>query len=279
LKTYISSPAAIKATLLREPLDHVAARSLLASLDETSCDVLLEALCDAQSRTTRRLIYDRLREFGPALAPRLSQRLEGAPWYFVRNILGLMRDTAMVDGSTAEFAGAALFRYLNHEQEQVRVEALRLLLDDPAARGLAIRQALGDSSERVLRLALTNLGTSEGQTLSVVTPDVETRLLRLIDAAAHPEDLLARAVSALVDASPSMSVRDRLLGMATRRTLVLRRMVLADPQPLVLAALEVLAARYAKDPKVVEALTLASTHADSRIRDAVKGTNQRTRAA
>ena len=191
-----------------------------------------------------------------------------------------MRDTAMVDGSTAEFAGAALFRYLNHEQEQVRVEALRLLLEDPAARGLAIRQALGDSSERVLRLALTNLGPSEGQSLlSVVTPDVELRLLRLIDAAAHPEELLARAVGALVDASPSMGVRDRLLAIATRRTLVLRRMVLADPQPLVIAALEVLAARYAKDPRVVEALKLASGHADSRIRDAVKRTNHRTRAA
>jgi hypothetical protein len=173
-----------------------------------------------------------------------------------------------------------LFRYLNHEQEQVRVEALRLLLEDPAARGLAIRQALGDPSERVLRLALTNLGTNEGQsTLSVVTPDVETRLLRLIDAATHPEELLARAVTALIDASPSIGVRDRLLAIATRRTLVLRRMVLADPQPLVIAALEVLAARYAKDSKVIEALKIASAHADSRIRDAVKRTNQRTRAA
>jgi len=107
LRNYISSPIAIKATLLREPLDQVAARSLLTSLGEDSCDVLLEVLCDAEGRATRRLIYDRLREFGPALAPRLSQRLEGAPWYFVRNLLALMRDTAMVDGSTAEFAGAA----------------------------------------------------------------------------------------------------------------------------------------------------------------------------
>jgi len=112
-----------------------------------------------------------------------------------------------------------------------------------------------------------------------VTPEVEARLLRLIDNAAHPEELLSRAVSALVDASPSMSVRDRLLAIATRRTLVLRRMVLADPQPLVIAALEVLAARYAKDSKVIEALKLAAAHTDSRVREAVKRTNQRTRAA
>ena len=125
MKAYISSPVAIKATLLREPLDQVAARALLASLDERACDALLEALCEAESRTTRRLIYDRLREYGPALAPLLSRRLEGAPWYFVRNLLALMRDTANVDGTTADIAGATLFRYLGHEQEQVRVEALR----------------------------------------------------------------------------------------------------------------------------------------------------------
>ncbi len=280
LKELIVSPAALRATLLREPLDQGMARALLASLDERACDTLLDVLCEAEARTTRRLVYDRLREYGPSLAPLLASRLDGAPWYFVRNLLALMRDSTSVDGGAADVTGSALFRFLDHRHEQVRVEALRLLVADAAARDLAIRHALDDSSERVVRVAIEMLAMGgHAERRRALAPDLVQRLVRFIDAAAHGEELVARAVRALVDASPSPVVRDPLLALATRRTLVLRRLMLVDARPVVVAALEVLAARYAQDTKVTTVMALAARHQDARIRNAVKPAARRADAA
>ena len=280
LHALVVSPAALKATLLREPLDQGVARTLLASLDASAVDALLDVLCDAKGRTTRRLVYDRLREYGPSLAPQLTRRLNGAPWYFVRNLLALMRDTSISDGGASDVAGTTLFRFLDHQHEQVRVEALRLLVAEPSARDQAIRHALDDASERVVRVAIELVGTEEGpERRGALAPELVQRLLRFIEAGEHAEDLRAGAVRALADAAPGIVVRDPLLSIATRRTLVLRRLVLVEARPLVLAALEVLATRYARDARTAPVLTLASRHHDPRIRNTVKDAALRASAA
>lgn len=279
LQTLVFSPAAIKATLLREPLDQAMARALLASLDDSACETLLDVLSDAESRSTRRLVYDRLREYGPSLTAHLIGRLDGAPWYFVRNLLTLMRDTAALDAGT-DVTGSTLFRFLSHQHEQVRVEALRLLVSDPASREPAIRHALDDRSERVVRVVIDLLGSDEvRERRATLASDLVQRLLRFIGSGDRDEELRARAVRALTDAAPSILVRDPLLAISSRRTLVFRRLVLAEARPVVLAALEVLAARYAADAKVAAVLSLAVRHPDARVRGVIAAAKRHEQAA
>jgi len=270
IESLMVSPAAVRSVLLRDPLDVPVARTLLSSLDLRATDVLLEVLRDAEGRATRRLVYDRLRELGSGLVPHLIPRLDGAPWYFVRNLLALLRDTS--GGQDGSAASAALLRsFLDHPQEQVRLEALRLLVADAETRDTAIRQALDDRSERVIGAALELLATeSSGSNRRPASSEVGRRLLRFVETDAHTEALQARAVRALAHVAPAASIRDALLGLVSRRTWLAKRLALSEPKPVMLAALEVLALRYASDPQSGQVLDLALRDDDTRIRSAAQ---------
>jgi hypothetical protein len=278
LHAVIVSPSGVRQSLLRDPLDHAVARALLASLDVSAAEALLEVLRDAEQRATRRLVYDRLREFGPALAPTLKAHLEGAPWYLVRNLLALLRDTASTDAGSGENATTTLYRYLDHDHEQVRVEALRLMLADTVARDAAIRRVLADPSDRVLRLALEALTNDESESRRPsLSPDLAQRLCAFIETGAREEALRVRAVRALGDAPASLRVRDLLLSLTTKRSRMLRRVALADESPLMIAALESLARRFATEPKCAPVVELAASHGDARIREAIARGRARAR--
>nr|MCU0636347.1 hypothetical protein [Gemmatimonadaceae bacterium] len=277
IQAHLVSPSAVRAVLMRDPVDQGAARALLASLDIAATEVLLDVLRDASGRTTRRIVYDRLREFGPSITPQLTRRLDSEAWYFVRNLLALLRDIGSAEGGQAD--ATILFPYLDHSHEQVRLEALRLLVAEPLTRDAAVRRVLDDGSDRVVRVALESLANVEGATRRALSPELVQRLLRFVEAAVHADDLIARAVRALGDAAPSLAIRDLLLGLTTKRTLVLRRLALLEPRPAMLAALEVLALRYRRDVRGASVLALAERAADGRIREAVQGLPVRTLAA
>jgi hypothetical protein len=279
LREMVYSPRTVTSVLLREPLDHTAARALLASLGPVAAPALLDVLRDAQSRATRRLVYDRLREFGAGLAPLLLPRLDNAPWYVVRNLLALLRDTALADGATIDTASATLFGFLSHPHEQVRVESLRLLAGDAATRDRALRRSLDDPSPRVIGVAIELLAADDGASRrSLLSPDLVRRLLRVLETTTD-EEQQCRIVRALSDASPAAAVRDQLVGFTTRKTLVLRRVVLADVSSVMLAAVDVLARRYANDPKVTVILDLAKAHDDARLREAAHASTTPPRTA
>ncbi len=270
LEELIVSPSAIRSVLLREPLDLPVARTLLTSLDQRATEVLLDVLRDAEGRAIRRLVYDHLREFGPKIMPQLIARLDGAPWYFVRNLLALLRDTAAT-GEASHSPAASLRSFLDHPQEQVRLEALRLLVADNAARDSALRHALDDRSERVVSTAIELLASDlPPAQRPVLSAELGRRLLRFVEAGAHPESLQVRAVRALADVTPGTSIRDVLLGLVSRRTWLVRRLALNEPKPIMLAALEVLAARYASDPASGVVLDLAVADSDPRVRAAAR---------
>jgi hypothetical protein len=267
LEALVRSPEGIRAILLRDPLDQGAARALLASLDLSAVEVLLDVLRDAQARGTRRMVYDRLRELGPGVLPHLTPRLEGAPWYFVRNLLALLRDVGTTDGR-GEAGPLALMAFLSHTHEQVRLEALRLLVTDARGREAAIRRVLDDPSDRVVRVALEALGTNEGAVRGTLSFELTQRLVGFVESPGRDPELVARALRALADAVPGPRVRDLLLARCTRKTLILRRTVLTDPSPVSLAAIEVLAHRFARDARVAPVLALAARSADHRVRGA-----------
>jgi len=280
LQALIVSPAAIKAVLLKDPLDQAVARTLLASLDAHATETLLDVLRDADGRTTRRLVYDRLRDLGASLAPQFVKRLDGAAWYFVRNLLALLRDAASADSESAGSSNSMLFRFLDHQHEQVRVEALRLLVADMSARDAAIRFVLDDKSERVVSVALELL-TAEGEDAerANLSPDLARRLLHFVQTGAHGEGSTVRAMRALAGAPASIPVRDMLLGMTSRRTWLMRKLALEDAGPTMLAALEVLATRYSADPRTQSVLALASRSPDARVRDTAARISRRARGS
>jgi len=262
MRSAVTSPETLLRTLLREPFDLTSARALLDDLDLGAAPVLLDALERARLRSARRLLLTTLTNFGPALVPLLLQRLEASPpWYFVRNLLLLLRDASAVDAAaTGPQAGQrSLLTFLDHAQEQVRVEALRLLVELPTDREAAIRRALDDRSERVVTLAIDALSSPTAAPSAVGSARLErelaNRLMRLVDAKAHDPDLLARAIRLLTLTSNPM-VRDWLLAQVSKSSRFWRRLLLADTRPTVLAALHVLAVRYATDPRVVPVLAL-----------------------
>ncbi len=280
LHELILSPASIRRILLKEPPDLTSARLLLSTLDERAIEPLLDVLGEADNRTIRRLVYDRLREFGTRLAPHLTPRLESGRWYVVRNALALLHDVAASDPANVGGHRITLVAFQSHAHEQVRVESLRLLAADARTRELALRRALDDASPRVLGMAIDLLTSDDGSdTGHRISPDIVRRLIRLIELPELDPDLRARGVRPLGDAAQSATIRDLLLSLVTRRTLVLRRVVLVDVGPVMLAALDVLAAGYFRDGKVEPVLKAAMEHDDATIRDVVHRARRRRGAA
>jgi hypothetical protein len=263
LRRAMTAPETLLRTLLREPFDVSSARTLLEDLDLSAAPVLLDALERARARSARRLLLTTLTGFGPALVPLLLQRLEASPpWYFVRNLLLLLRDLSADDAASmgVHTSHRSMLSFMDHAQEQVRLEALRLLVDLPADRDAALRRALDDRSERVVTLAVDALASAaaaaSASTSATMGRELSNRLMRLVDAKDFEPELLARAIRVLVLTSHPM-VRDWLLSHVARTSRILRRLTLADARPSVLSALHVLAVRYATDPRVAPVLALA----------------------
>ncbi len=277
VRRLLAAPAVVNAVLLRDPLDQVMARSLLASLDDSARDLLLDALRDANSRTARRLILGRLRECGASLEPLLLVRMTDAPWYFARNLLTLLRDIVGTDVAVTGVATniapdkirtIALQQLTEHQHEHVRLEATRILLADASTRETAIRRALDDPADRVILLALETLASQE-LPARVLLPNVVKRLLRIIESETLSVEARTRAIKLLSHVPANAIVRDVLLTLATVRTRILRRIVLADVNPLTVAALEVLATRYSADEYAAPVIEIASKSNEKRVREAV----------
>lgn len=253
LRAVVVSDAAVRTFLLTEPVDRLEARALLDQLDAASVEALIDVLAASEVRGTRLLVRQRLAEFGATILPTLLARLDAAPWFLVRNILTLLHEIA-VDSNGANAALENMVDLMEHSQVQVRIEAFRLLLLDSQAREAAIRRALHDKHERVVILALQALADA-GDTAPQLSADVITQLLTMVDTEAHSEPLRAHVVRALA-LTPDARVREWLVTHATKRSHVLRRLQLATPTPVAIAALNALRRSHESDPTVQRILAM-----------------------
>lgn len=256
----IMAPDAVRKLLQANPVDEPAARALLATLDIHMADVLLEALASAESRDARELILERLRSFGEPLRTTLIARLDGASWFFARNLLGLLRDLIVAQKGNSDVG--SMLKFLDHENPMVRVEAVRMLLDVDAVRDAVIRRGLQDVDERVATTVLEFLerflGTPrEGRQVSL-SIGATGHLVKFVNAGQHSLPLRIIAMRAAAT-SGATSVRDWLLSRVLTKSTFLRRPVLAKPSKLNATALSALQHHYANDPAVADAMTLAST--------------------
>ena len=271
LRAHLLSPAAIMGILLCDPLDTTAARLVLDEVDSSSAPTLLDALQAASSRVARRMIYERLRTEGTALFPELRRRLNGAPpWYFVRNLLALMRDIGVrLGGADGGLWISDVAAFQSHPREQVRMEALRMLVHDLRSREAAICRALDDDSPRIVTAAVDAAvamvqgttgphephATGEVPSRVVLTRDIATRLMRVVDRADDDALVQVRAIRALAAAN-GPTVRSWLLQRVTKRSRLLRRLKLARPSQAGFTAVDILRAQYADHPEVRRVLTL-----------------------
>lgn len=255
----IMAPEAVRKLLQENPVDEPAARAVLATVDITMADTLLEALAGAGSRNARELILERLGGFGEPLRLTLIARLDGASWFFARNLLGLLRD--LIVGQKGNNDVGAMLKFLDHENPMVRVEAVRMLLDVDAVRDAAIRRGLQDADERVVAAVLDFvdhlLNAPNDTRRKGLSIGATGHLVKFVDAARHPIALQVIAMrAAAVSGAPS--VRDWLLRKVLTKSTFLRRAVLAKPTMMNATALSALLKHYGDDPVAAPAIALGN---------------------
>ncbi len=258
LRAHIISPEAVKTVLQQNPVDQAAAQALLESIDMSMADTLLEALARAESRDARELILDRLRSFGEPLRDTLIARLDGASWYFARNLLFLLRDLLAGQKGTSDVGG--MLRFFDHENTQVRVVAVQMMLSVDAVRDAAIRRGLLDHDTLVVEAVLDFLDqylhVPHSGRQHTITSGAAGYLMRFVDEGRHGNILRVIAVRAAATTGLP-AVREWLLGMVVGRSTILRRRVLLKPTVITAAALTALQQHFARDAEVGPVLVLA----------------------
>ena len=257
-----TSEKAVRITLLSEPVDRLQARALLKLLDASSASTLVDVLEKASTRGTRMIVRQRLAEFGEVIKPLLVARLEHAPWFLIRNILTLLLEIAVARGGTAS-ASDFMMQLLKHEQAQVRVEALRVLLHEADYRDAALRCALHDDAERVVLLAVQSVAEA-AEAGAHLPAAVVTQLMTIVNAGAHGDTVRARAVRALAKVQRD-DVRDWMVRLVARRSRFLRRLTLAEPTQTAISALQVLRRVHGTHPDVLQLVArVTRTASDTR---------------
>jgi hypothetical protein len=119
-------------------------------------EALLDRLADTESMSLRRFIMDRLMEFGPVAGPAIIERLTDPRWYFLRNLIAVIRQLEL--GSAVE----RLRPLARHQDPRVSLEALRALLQfrDPEAEAQLLRDL--DGPGREVQLAAARLAGKSG---------------------------------------------------------------------------------------------------------------------
>ena len=116
---------------------------LVGEIGTPFIEVMLDRLAEADSMSLRRFLMDRLVEFGPAAGPAIIERLSDSRWYFLRNLIGVVRLLNL--SSSAE-----RLRTLSRNRDpRVGQEALKALLQfrDPEAEARIMRDLGGQSRE------------------------------------------------------------------------------------------------------------------------------------
>ncbi len=130
-----------------ESLDAVLVR---AGVD--AADALLDRLASSESLSLRRQTFDRIVGLGPGVVPLAVQRIEqpeAVPWYVLRNVLALL---SVFDGLPHGFTPISM---REHDNPQVRYEALKLSLRVPEEHDASVAIALSDSVGRIVALGVS----------------------------------------------------------------------------------------------------------------------------
>ncbi len=143
-------------------------RFLIETIGPPFIEPLLDILATEESMSLRRFMMDRLLEFGPAVKEPVLVRLEGRPWYYLRNLLIIL--CSLDDPEIIPHIRPLVM----NKNAKVRQDALRTLLsyNDP----IAERQILRDleSKDKETRLVAINMAEKSH------SPDVFRKLVAIV---------------------------------------------------------------------------------------------------
>jgi hypothetical protein len=232
------------ASRIASPLGLAAAEPLLDALD---------ALSESDERTARAL-SDLLVALGTDSGEAIAARMPLASWMTQRRLIGILARLPVLP------EGFVPSDYMMHPDDRVRIEALRLMLLRESHRERALRIAIADSDERMLRLGLA-------AALDGCPPSLAPVILRRLSDRDLPSEPRALAIRVLA-CSKARAALDYLVGLTVRRRRFWGRR-LAPKSPEVLAALAGLAQHWTADSKARGVISLAARSSDAEVRAAV----------
>jgi hypothetical protein len=188
----------------------------------------------------------------------LITRLDSAPWYLRRNLLGLLADLPDVPG------GFTARRYADETEPLLRLEALRLMLRSEEDREEALQRTLGDPDDRVVRVGI-EAGAAHGLPRASLP-----RLMKLLNDSSRSAELRARGISLLVQ-FVSPTVRQWLTDRILVRRGFFRRTRLAPKSADLLAGVQVFIHAFAGHPQALVVHRLALKSGDPDLIEAAGG--------
>ena len=223
-----------------------------------AASALLDALEHEDDRAARWKLFEMLAQLGPKVGEAVVARLPKAPWFVQRNLLLLL-------GRLPEWpANFTPVPYTRHADPRVRREAFALLLPNPKTRDHTIVDAVKDTDERIVRAGLT--AASENGCPRDAVPVLTARLT------AGTLDGMLGVLAVRVLAPLRLGVVLECLiasTLAPKRRFQFRRK-LAPKNPVMLAALNVLATNWGVDPSAQKPLAMAAKEMDPEIQAALR---------
>lgn len=250
----VGTPDMVGRVAAAQPLDQETLDLLLRRVGRDGADPMLDALAESESRQTRQALIHRIVRLGSAVGPLAMARLDDERWHVQRNMLTII---AELPEPPPGFNAAS---YLKSEDGRVRLEAIRIMLKDPAGRERAICQALTDSEERTVRIGVA--AAQDG------CPDTAVSLLVSRAVGGGEQDLRHMALRALGRSDHVLALRT-LLGITEPRRRWFRKRLPAK-SPGYLVALEALR-HWRDDPRAARALEAAAKSKDAEVARAATG--------
>ena len=255
IESKLGGPHTMAALVKRTPVDFDLLDILLPVISSDGYEVLLDALIDSSSRSTRRRLLDRLARTTVEATPLIAARLDDERWYVQRNLLLLLERLRRLP---PDFS---LTPWLQHADARVRYQALSLQLKLPAEREAAVRAALEDHDASILRLGLV-------AAFEQCPPSLIPLLARLAASPDLAEELRIHAVRAL-GKSRHQNALGALLRLVDGGKSIFGGAKLAGASPVVIAALRMLADVWSTHKEAQRVLALARRSFTKDLRNAV----------
>ncbi len=142
----------------RSAVERDRAIAVLQAVGDTSIPALLKCLSEEDEAFGRKAMITALGEFGEAMRPHLLEWLDDDRWYVLRNIIDLLSLVHTDEDSSK------VISFLDHNNKQVRLAALRFMMGHPARMPEERIQALLADTDRDVRArAIYAIGVLKGE--------------------------------------------------------------------------------------------------------------------